>query len=70
MKKSFIGLIIYALYCYRKINIIIENKNGGVDWINTFIVNLVAPFFKDTIINVVQEEVTNTIRTYFDEVNK
>ncbi|XP_024869442.1 uncharacterized protein LOC112453113 [Temnothorax curvispinosus] len=53
-----------------KIKVIIENKNGLVDWVNTFIVNIITPFFKNTIVNFVQEQATNAIQTYFNEINK
>lgn len=40
-----------------------------MDWINTIIVNIVAPFFKDTITNAVREEASNAIQTYLNEIN-
>ncbi|XP_011691148.1 PREDICTED: uncharacterized protein LOC105452045 isoform X2 [Wasmannia auropunctata] len=52
------------------IKIVVENKNGMVDWINTFIVNIVTPFFKSTITNVIEKEAANAIRTYLDEINQ
>ncbi|XP_011869446.1 PREDICTED: uncharacterized protein LOC105562895 isoform X2 [Vollenhovia emeryi] len=52
------------------IKVIIENKNGGVDWINTFIANIVTPFFKNTIVSSVQEEAANAIRAHFDEISQ
>ncbi|KAM0731257.1 hypothetical protein ACS0PU_002317 [Formica fusca] len=52
-----------------RIKVTVENKNGSMDWINTIIVNIVAPFFKDTITNAVREEASNAIQTYFNEIN-
>lgn len=48
---------------------IVENKNGQVDWINTAIVNFITPFFKNTIINIVEKKATNAIQTCFDQIN-
>lgn len=56
-------------YCSR-IKVTVENKNGSVDWINTAIVNIIAPFFKNTITNAVREEASNAIRTYLNEINR
>jgi len=50
--------------------VIIEHKNGLVDWINTLIANIVTPFFKNTITNIVKKEAINTINKYFDEINQ
>lgn len=48
---------------------IVENKNGGVDWLNTIIVNIIIPFFKDTIINAVEEKAASAIQTYLDNLS-
>lgn len=40
-----------------------------MDWINTAIVYIVTPFFKETITNVVQKEASNEIRRYLNEIN-
>lgn len=40
-----------------------------MDWINTIIVNIVAPFFKDTIMSAVRKEASNAIQIYFNEIN-
>ncbi|XP_011250886.1 uncharacterized protein LOC105248039 [Camponotus floridanus] len=51
------------------IKVTIKNEDGSVDWINTAIVYIVTPFFKETITNSVQEEASNEIRKYFNEIN-
>lgn len=40
-----------------------------MDWINTVIVNIIIPFFKNTITSAVREEASNAIQTYFNEIN-
>ncbi|XP_011635242.1 uncharacterized protein LOC105425923 [Pogonomyrmex barbatus] len=53
-----------------KIDVIVEHKNGKVDWINTVIVNIITPFFKNAIVYTVQNEAANAIQKYFDELSK
>lgn len=48
----------------------VENKNGSVNWINTAIVNIISPFFKNTIMSAVRNEASNAIRTYLNEINR
>ncbi|XP_072764248.1 uncharacterized protein [Anoplolepis gracilipes] len=52
-----------------RIKVTVENKKGSVDWINTAIVNIVTPFFKETITDAVRKEASNAIQTYFNEIN-
>ncbi|KAL0109042.1 hypothetical protein PUN28_014261 [Cardiocondyla obscurior] len=60
----------YKLQIPGNINVVVENKNGSVDWINTFIINIVIPFFKNTITSAVEKETGNAIRSRFDEINQ
>ncbi|XP_029168069.1 uncharacterized protein LOC114938335 isoform X2 [Nylanderia fulva] len=53
-----------------RIKVTVENKNGSVNWVNTAIVNIISPFFKNTIMTAVREEATNVIRTYLNEINR
>ncbi|XP_050456792.1 uncharacterized protein LOC126854267 isoform X2 [Cataglyphis hispanica] len=52
-----------------RIKVTVENKDGSIDWINTIIVNIIAPFFKETITSTVRKEASNAIQTYFNEIN-
>ncbi|XP_067203427.1 uncharacterized protein [Linepithema humile] len=46
------------------------HQNGLAGAIKTAIVNMIIPFFKNTITDTVQKEVTNTIQFYFNEINR
>ncbi|EZA58413.1 hypothetical protein X777_01370 [Ooceraea biroi] len=53
-----------------RIKVILKNKNGGTDWINTAIANIIIPFLQSTITSNVQIQATNAIRMYFNEINR
>jgi len=37
---------------------VIENKNGKMDWIKTVIINIIIPFFQNTITSNIQIKAT------------
>lgn len=41
-----------------------------MEHIKTLIVKIVIPFFKNTLVNVIQNEGAKAIQTYLDKINK
>jgi len=48
----------------------VENKNGKMDWIKTTIINIIIPFFQNTITSNIQIKAADAIRMYFNEINR
>ncbi|KYN30252.1 hypothetical protein ALC57_00291 [Trachymyrmex cornetzi] len=53
-----------------RIKVTIKNKKGNVSHIKTFIVKLIIPFFKNTLVETIQKEGAKAIQMYLDKINK
>ncbi|XP_020293434.1 uncharacterized protein LOC109859508 [Pseudomyrmex gracilis] len=51
------------------IKVKVQDENGAVSWIKTAIVNFIIPYFKNTIMNSVEQEARSEIQKYFDGIN-
>ncbi|XP_018357805.1 PREDICTED: uncharacterized protein LOC108757754, partial [Trachymyrmex cornetzi] len=49
-----------------RIKVTIKNKKGNVSHIKTFIVKLIIPFFKNTLVETIQKEGAKAIQMYLD----
>ncbi|EGI61887.1 hypothetical protein G5I_09788 [Acromyrmex echinatior] len=52
------------------IKVTIKNKKGEVEHIKTLIVKIIIPFFKNTLVNIIQKEGAKAIQAYLENIGK